>query len=373
MTLIKMLIPIATLVLIACPKPEPENCPDNYHWDEDKSECVMDTTNHSFTWTIDTLGSFASSIRDIAIVNENNIWAVGQIIVPDPDSTYTSGRLSYNAAHWDGNEWEMLNIINSTLLYSITYFNEDDIWVVKHTFPVHWDGEEWTQYHLQNMGLDVAGTGKSCWGTSSDNMYFAGKDGNVVHYDGSTFTKLSTGLSVGFKSISGKENGDFVTVGYNTSGESASAMVEYKGSNFLTLYNPDYLPTAEYGAVHCVDYVGDRYLMGCSYGILDYNSETQVFNLLGNDILEWSSYHSIRTIQSQAPNDVVAVSNWGGFAYYNGNTWNSHTGIEEQVAVNGSFVAYGMDYKDDMVVIGGVGDTDSIYLEAIIIIGKSNN
>ncbi|MDA3870889.1 MAG: hypothetical protein PF551_00880 [Candidatus Marinimicrobia bacterium] len=48
----------------------------------DESEIVtaitMDTTSHDFTWTIDTLGIYGSSLRDVAIIDENNIWVVGR-------------------------------------------------------------------------------------------------------------------------------------------------------------------------------------------------------------------------------------------------------------------------------------------------------
>ena len=51
----------------------------------DESEIVtattMDTTSHDFTWTIDTLGIYGSSLRDVAIIDENNICVGGEINV----------------------------------------------------------------------------------------------------------------------------------------------------------------------------------------------------------------------------------------------------------------------------------------------------
>ena len=48
----------------------------------DESELVtaitMDTTSHNFTWTIDTLGIYGSSLRDVAIIDENNICVGGE-------------------------------------------------------------------------------------------------------------------------------------------------------------------------------------------------------------------------------------------------------------------------------------------------------
>ena len=66
---------------------------------------TMDTTSHNFTWQSWEFGQHSSSILyDVAIIDENNIWAVGAIYMndslgnPDPNA--------YNAVHWDGQQWE---------------------------------------------------------------------------------------------------------------------------------------------------------------------------------------------------------------------------------------------------------------------------
>ena len=72
-------------------------CAEGYYWNEDQTKCLMDTTSHNFIWEIDTLGIGGSYLNDVAIIDENNIWVVGNI------ETDTA---TYNAAHWDGNECE---------------------------------------------------------------------------------------------------------------------------------------------------------------------------------------------------------------------------------------------------------------------------
>ncbi len=69
------------------------------------SVTTMDTTSHNFTWQTWTFGEHSSStLYDVAIIDENNIWAVGEIYMndslgnPDPDA--------YNAVHWNGSELE---------------------------------------------------------------------------------------------------------------------------------------------------------------------------------------------------------------------------------------------------------------------------
>src|SRR3990172_5494091 len=71
---------------------------------------TMDTTSHNFTWQTFTFGGQAgsSTLYDVAIINENDIWAVGEIYMndskgqPDPNA--------YNAVHWDGSKWELKRI-----------------------------------------------------------------------------------------------------------------------------------------------------------------------------------------------------------------------------------------------------------------------
>ena len=105
-------------------------CDTLYHWSDDLTECILDTTSHDFTWTIDTFGTYYTILRDVAIVDENNIWVVGTIRNLEPDSTgELTIRERYNAAHWDGSEWDMMQIVNTAELYSIFYFASDDIWV----------------------------------------------------------------------------------------------------------------------------------------------------------------------------------------------------------------------------------------------------
>tara|TARA_B100000315_G_scaffold210472_1_gene206771 strand:- start:11 stop:451 length:441 start_codon:yes stop_codon:yes gene_type:complete len=81
---------------------DPIECPDGYHiCGSDSTDCCLDTTSHNFVWELDTLGGYNSVLRDVAIIDENNAWVVGNI---ETDS------MEYNAAHWNGYEWELNGI-----------------------------------------------------------------------------------------------------------------------------------------------------------------------------------------------------------------------------------------------------------------------
>ncbi|NOX65840.1 MAG: hypothetical protein GXO85_08580 [Chlorobi bacterium] len=77
----------------------------------------MDTTSHNFAWETYTFGGVngSSYLKDVAIINENNIWAVGEIHTEETDQFDSNGVWvkPYNAIHWDGSTWELKRILSS--------------------------------------------------------------------------------------------------------------------------------------------------------------------------------------------------------------------------------------------------------------------
>jgi len=70
---------------------------------------TLDTTSHNFTWQTFEFGEHSSSVLyDVAIIDENNIWAVGEIYMKDSSGNYDPH--AYNAVHWDGTKWELKKI-----------------------------------------------------------------------------------------------------------------------------------------------------------------------------------------------------------------------------------------------------------------------
>jgi len=156
---------------------------------------TLDTSSHNFVWMIDTIGTFGSFLNDISIVDENNIWVVGQI---------RADGVQYNAANWDGIDWKLIDIDLSQPVFSVFTFGSGDIWATS-GIPHHWDGESWEEFHLWNMGIldENDGLITEIWGSSSSNIYFVGTKGTIVHYDGSIFTKMESGTNAGLVDIKG--------------------------------------------------------------------------------------------------------------------------------------------------------------------------
>ncbi len=305
---------------------------------------TMDTTNHNFTWEVvalhtPSLGQ-SNEWYDVQIIDENNIWVVGSV------KTDTA---NYNAAHWDGSEWELLKIVNGSIpLYSIEYFSADDIWLTTFGLPIHWDGQEWTLYHIQQMGLDVS-AGFDSWGTSSSNMYFVGYEGGIVHYDGSTFTKIESGTDVNLNSICSTGPNTLFISGFRATFEGRSVLIKIENGIVEKLL--DYEITSPYladpdsisGFIQVIHSFGnDDIIVYTNWGAYHCFSNTQG----EGDWQTWTSDPQSHptSITGTGMNDYFTTCQLTESIHFNGLK-------HRKFSIPGSRWATASDMKDDLLVI----------------------
>ena len=160
---------------------------------------TMDTTSHEFTWEIIEIPSPYGSgvLYDVAIIDENDIWAVGEIYADSikPWLPYNAVHLSAGQAGGDGQRWELKRITYSGspwTIRSIFVFSENNIWFDAF---VRWNGTSFIQLPIPSIlfGHSINKT----WGTSSNDFYVVGSEGLIVHYDGSRWQKLESPAGAG--------------------------------------------------------------------------------------------------------------------------------------------------------------------------------
>lgn len=126
--------------------------------------------------------------RGLAVVNENDIWAVG--MKTDFDSTLAA------FMHWDGNVWhEELTPLSGSLL-SVSMRASDDVWAVGFASAVfHWDGTQWNRVEFP-FRADL----HSVQARATDDVWVAGSTvkngwsaGLVAHWDGAQWTREFVG------------------------------------------------------------------------------------------------------------------------------------------------------------------------------------
>ena len=175
---------------------------------EEKSDTLqvksLNITSNNLNWITYTFGDpdgGSSSLRDIVIINDNNIWAVGEIY------NDTTG-IPYNAVHWDGTQWSLLRIpylYQGDSIYnpiqSIYAFNPQDIWFCGNGI-INWDG---SQYIPINVPANIWGPYQmnKIWEMSDNNVYVVGDSGKIAHFNGQNWNRIESGTTANLRDVYG--------------------------------------------------------------------------------------------------------------------------------------------------------------------------
>jgi len=137
---------------------------------------TLPTTSHNFAWQTFTFGEHSSStLYDVVIINENNIWAVGEIYMKD-----SLGNLdphAYNAVHWDGSKWEVKRIYYYGACSAVEYPPLKAIWAFSDSNIVITNGGSIGWFDGKRVKLDcgvnplLTGAINKMWGTGSNDLY----------------------------------------------------------------------------------------------------------------------------------------------------------------------------------------------------------
>jgi len=321
----------------------------------------MDTTSHDFTWQTWTFGEHSSSVfYDVVIIDENNIWCVGEIYMND--SLGQTDPIAYNAAHWNGNEWELKKIsvdfrgnMITTEIYNIYAFSETEIWMSSGV-PIEGDGVNWTQYHLFDMGVlnQNDGSLRKIWGVNSNDIYYVGNKGTIVHYNGSIWQKLESGTGLHINDIWGE---------YNTNSGNyeilciASNQFINEGNKILQISSTVVTPVNNTGLPWSLNTIWfiprKQYFVGGDglYSVRSLNDEW-----IRNEDLPSYYKTAIRGIDF---NDIVVVGAFGLLLHYNGKNWRNFqditlvNGALSRVDINGNFIScVGSNSNQAIVLIG---------------------
>ena len=277
---------------------------------------LSDTTSHNFVWRIDTLGDGnASELHDALIFSRDNIWVVGELY--SKDSTGSFVYPPYNCAMWDGLKWKLDRVSVNYLGNEITpplrrafAFSSSDIWVTTEGFPMHWDGSSWQLYQLQDMGFNVSVT--EIWGTSSSDIYFGGLNGSLIHYDGTSWVPINSGVSEDIEDIFGN-SGEILAL--------ASNAPLYPPSRTLLKIAEDHSVTVVPDSglaltVQSLFFVSNNEYLVVGSGLFKVSKLGQIWK----DEASFVSNYLSR-IRGKGTNDIAVVGSFGFVGHYNGSSW----------------------------------------------------
>jgi len=228
------------------------DCDPGYHPCENNDTfCCIDTTSHSMVWEIDTLGSAGtwSVLHDAAIIDEDDIWAVGDIYIIEEDGEWTH----FNAVHWNGDTWEHYgftgDFVNGVFTMRGIWISDTGIiWFSSGCGIYTYDGIDVSEEWLCDWQEGESGIVSTIYGFSTDDIFFVGDRGTIVHFDGSTFTRMESGTDITLYSISGTGYENVWASGWvNSNGDYRTTLLHFDGFEWRTVieYQPDYNPVKQ--------------------------------------------------------------------------------------------------------------------------------
>ncbi|AFH48977.1 Hypothetical protein IALB_1267 [Ignavibacterium album JCM 16511] len=326
---------------------------------------TMDTTSHEFTWQSWEFGQHSSStLYDVAIIDENNIWAVGEIYMndslgrPDPNA--------YNAVHWDGTKWELKRIpiyLPSGYPFypeikSVFAFNSNDIWFEA---GIHWDGNSFKQIPFN---IQWSGNVNKLWGSSSSDLYAVGNNGNIAHWDGRKWTKIESGTTLNINDIWGDYNektGQWeilaVAANYGSNLEKEILLLE---NNHIQKLSTESNPLME--PLLTTWFVPNRQYYVAGAGI--YQKHLLKDSKWKNNLFNITTF-ATTSIRGNNINDIIGVGAFGDFVHFNGINWKNN--YAQPSLSNGSYSKVAL--KGNLIVAVG-GNYTSINSVAVILLGR---
>ncbi|HCY76333.1 MAG TPA: glucosyl transferase [Ignavibacteriales bacterium] len=336
---------------------------------------TLDTTSHNFTWQTFEFGiqTNVSRLFDVAIINENNIWAVGEIYMNDslgnPDPT------RYNAIRWNGTNWTVIRIPYNyqgadfyNPIQSVFAFGLNDIWFCGNGI-IHWDGNNfnpmpiptnvWGPYQMNKI-----------WGNSSNNLYIVGNAGNIARYNGSNWTKIESGTSLFLIDIAVNSSNQLFTCGINMSTIDGIIVKTENGTNFSTFVESDNIPPAQlfkpklYGTISsvCFDrsnilYAAGNLVYQYKLGRWDYLRSLPENYIGGNPGTFYRGY--VYKIRATASNDIWIAGDRNTLRHFNGSTW-QQIGLPYDPQID--LVWRGMENENNTTVIVGSHNSNAIIM-----------
>ncbi len=330
-------------------------CDTLYHWNSDFTECVMDTTTYNIIWEFDTLGIYPSQINDVSIISQNDIWAVGMITFPDPDSSWDGdGSEMFNAAHWDGTEWAFHhllavdawgNINGFGEIYSVFSFDNNNIWMFSSRGSyIHYDGQEWTTEYVPERRGRIT----DIWGSSPDNLYFVGTNGSITHYNGNSFILIESRIDIQLTGIDGSSNGEYVMATGQLSGNSVALQIE--GNEAFIIYDSSSTDYSAVGAFKDVGVYKSKAYFAAFTGLFTYDFITSDSTYFDLDEL-FNTYLSIMRIKVNQANDIFIAGDSGRLLHQNGVRWILDLSVQNAYASTPN--TRSLDYKNNLIAFVG--------------------
>jgi hypothetical protein len=238
---LRSLIPCLTIALIlaggisACkddptaPKPGGKDSCDTCAVDTNDTVIVVDpndTTSHDFVWTEYSLSGEAS-VGGCWVFDDMTIW-----VMADKLYTLQSGAWKHKPLK-NQKGWDLNSGLSGANLFC---FDPNDAWI--NSGGIQWRYHDGIAIEYRNyqdgtglLHYPEDGSIRAMWGTSSNDMFFVGDKGTIVHFDGTNWMKFPKVTEKNIKTIWGTSSSDVWAAGFSSS-TALSVLLHYDGTQW---------------------------------------------------------------------------------------------------------------------------------------------
>jgi hypothetical protein len=317
---------------------------DTCNLNQDSLQRIKDSLAHAFTW------------QQLSIPGETFLtgcWVFG------PNDIYIVGNSLW---HYDGVTFTLVPAIrtasNTTLNgalngFHIFAFSKTDFWMIYSGIAFHTtDG----QYFDDNRPGGVLNT---CWGTSSNDMFFVGNGGLIYHYGGAKFDSVKSNTTLDLRMISGTSDMNIWAGGTNVS-TGKIELLHYDGNQWQS---DNFVKTAD---AQVSGIYGVWTIDSASTHITAINTGAYFFRKTDNG--PWVRDNSVPNIFIDGSNILMAIKgttildfwtigNHGWSAHSNDKTWKKQDSIYSPMASN--FFTEAASVNGNTICFAGTKDGNS--------------
>jgi hypothetical protein len=296
-----------------------------------------DSAAHAFIWTQYSIPT-ESNLTGAYVVSNNEIYVIGTYLYRFNGTSWNKVKVTIPG----GRELGFPD-------YSMFGISSSDMWIVKGSILHHYIGNGLADEHRQYEGI------RACWGISSSDMFFVGLNGMIVHFDGTTFTKMTSPTTKDLRSIWGTSHNDVWACGANLStGE--TTILHYDGVSWKEdeLALTGSAQTSGLSATWSCDSAGHKFATTSGANVyrktdngLWRNDSPIVPNDLGG-----GTYVGIYLLSGNSANDFVGAGGWGWVGHWNGKTWKRYDELYNYSILN--YTSGGLSMKGNTICVVGL-------------------
>jgi hypothetical protein len=281
---------------------------------------ILQPTSHNFEWTVDSLGEPGDLLVDAWGLDENNIWAVGGVHLPEAASPMI---------YWNGNKWKPINIYLPMLVYGIYGFSARDIWVVGNGngnwgAVSHYNGETFETYYFDPWNPKYSDTIyalNAVWGSSPNDVWAVGRQGTIIHWDGIEWKKINSPTKMYLGDVGGNSSSNIYAIGSSLVGK--YELLFYDGNSWK-LKNEQIPPYTMMFSSIWIDKSGIGVIVG-SKGLF-YNGS--------NWVIIPEGFMKMQRVRGTGINNIFACGQYGNLLHYNGVDWFKYLELENLSTFN---------------------------------------